>query len=545
MTRAARVAALALLLGAPSAPASASIIVDSSDPRCASLGGPFPPGLDWIDEAAGTALVANFEPGYVVPVDFGVQPPRRIDAGALVDLRVAIGAAACNGVRSPQLDGVVVVSSELALVTTSSCEGVAFVEPLTRSLRDAEVSTPADTPPGTFLYLPAPGASATRAAVSTRMCVSLPPGARDSRGAAIPSGCRAGEPSYYTNFTSGAAVAAGRLFVSTSNLGAGAGTFDPQFLPGTVLVFDLSQDPLAVSPHPTTPALVTSAFNPTHVTSYRTPSGRELLLVGATGALGLVVDDPFTPYREAGGLALTRAAIDVIDPEQLRLVATIPLGLAALSFERLGIDPTGRVALIGSAVARQVFGVDLAPLDALAPDAPFVRLDGQDGPAAAIFDAEHPLVLPHLANGAPPETCPGLVVGVEFGGDGRTAYATDFCDGTITPIAVSLPASTGAPLARNRFRVGEAAPLVAPVGPASLGRAQAPGALRVRSATDGSDRIAALVGSPEGLACTVAAPVPEPGTAALGATATTMLTGIAVQRARRRRRHQPRNGGVK
>ncbi|HSK04700.1 MAG TPA: DNA mismatch repair protein MutS, partial [Kofleriaceae bacterium] len=47
------------------------------------------------------------------------------------------------------------------------------------------------------------------------------------------------------SFTSGAAVAAGRLFVTTANLGAGAGSFDPQFLPGTVLVYDLTDAPLA------------------------------------------------------------------------------------------------------------------------------------------------------------------------------------------------------------------------------------------------------------------------------------------------------------
>src|SRR5690606_31969787 len=219
---------------------------------------------------------------------------------------------------------------------------------------------------------------------------------------------------YYTSFTSGAAVAAGRLFVSSSNLGAGAGTLAPQFLPGTVLVFDLARAPLAVAPHPTTPALFTTGFNPTHVTPYTTPSGRELVLVGVSGALGLRSDDPATPYREAGGVALGEAAIDVIDAEQLRVIATVPLGLAGLAFERLGIDPTGRVALIGSAIARHVYGIDLAVIDALAPDAPFVRLDGIEGPAAAIFDADAPLVLPGLPDGAPAETCPGYVVGVEW-----------------------------------------------------------------------------------------------------------------------------------
>ncbi len=515
------------------APGRAGIIVDSSDPRCTSLAGAFPPGLDWIDAANGVALVTNFEPGFAVPVDFTAQPPANVGPGGLADLRIAIGASACAGSRMPQLDGVTVASPTLALLTVSSCEGVAFVDPATGALQAGVVSTPATVAPGTFPNLPAPGSSADRQALSTRMCVAVPEGMLDSRGDPVASDCGLGAPSYFTSFTSGAAVAAGRLFVSTSNLGAGVGTLDPQFLPGTVLVFDLDAAPLAAAPHPEVPALLTTAFNPTHVTSYTTPSGRALVLVGASGALGLVTDDPRTPFREAGGAALSDAAIDVIDAEQLRVIATIPLGLAGLSFERLGIDPSGRVAMIGSSIARRVVAVDLAPLDDLEIDAPFVRLDGQDGPAAAIFDAAQPLELPALPNGAPPSTCAGFVVGVEFGAAGR-AYATDFCDGTITEIAVATSSGLETPLPTSAFQVRDTIALVAPVGPASLGLPQAPGALRVRAAADGTNQLAVLVGQPEGLACSLSVPVPEPG--APGGVALLTLVTLAVHGARRAHR---------
>lgn len=537
-TRLAAIAFATLLLAA--IPARTAIIVGSSDPRCISCPGQFPPGLDWIDETIGLGIVANSEGMAIVrPVDFTTTPPTPTAQGNPFDLRPAIAAAnGCPEHRYPILDGVTVASPALALVTASTCETVAFLDPLAGTLRNGTVSTPAGFAAGVFPNLPPPGASATRAALSTRMCVALPPGTLDSKGAVVTSDCGVGAPSFYSNFTSGAAVAAGRLFVTSSNLGAGAGTMTPQFLPGTVLVYELADAPLAASPHPGTPVLRTSAFNPTHATAYTTPHGRELVLVGASGALGLVADDPGTPYREAGGVALSPAAIDVIDAAQLRVVATIPLGLAGLAFERLGIDARGRVALVGSALARHVYAVDLAPLDALADDAPYLVLDGEEGrPEAAIFDAEHPLVLPGIANGAPPETCPGFVVGVEFGA-ARDAYATDFCDGTITRIR--LASTTGpAPLPRTRFAVEEATKVTAPVGPASYGLAQALGALRVFGGPDGRTEAAVLVGQPEGLTCRVEVPAPEPAPAALGAAASLALSTLAAHRARRRRRRGP------
>ncbi|HSJ98317.1 MAG TPA: hypothetical protein VLC53_14670, partial [Myxococcota bacterium] len=155
--------------------------------------------------------------------------------------------------------------------------------------------------------------------------------------------------------------------------------------------------------------------------------------------------------------------------------------------------------------------------------------------------AAQPLVLPGLADGSPAETCPGFVVGVEFAAPGR-AYATDFCDGTLTGISVAAAGAGEVPLAPARFALLQTLELVAPVGPASLGLPQAPGALRVRAVAGGPDEAAVLVGEPEGLACAVAVPAPAPAPAALGAAALLALTTLAAHRARRSRRRRS-NGG--
>jgi len=280
-----------------------------------------------------------------------------------------------------------------------------------------------------------------------------------------------------------------------------------------VLVFDLdlTATPPSIGPDPTTPLIFTSGFNPTHVTSYRTPGGRDLVLVTVSGATGLVADDPSTPEREAGGVALTPAAIDVIDAAQRRLIATVPLGLAALSYEELAIDPTGRVAFTGSAIARRLYAVDLAPLDALPtdPSAPVQVLDGSSGPDARIFDAAHPFEVPARPDGAPVATCPGYIVGTAFSAAGDALYATDFCDGTLTLVGVDVSGSPPAPVPgdSSHFQVLRSIPIAAPLDPSSLGLARAPGAVRVRPGIPGVDYhgpdVFFLVGLPEGALCGV------------------------------------------
>jgi hypothetical protein len=484
------------------------------DERCLALPSQFPAGFDFAVSAPGRGLAASFNPGVVVPVDVESVPPRTVASGPLADLRGAIATDACGGFLDPAFDGVVSVASDLALVTASSCEAVAFVDPLSGALRDFSVATPASAAATAWPFSPAPGASDLRVAIATRTCVTVPAGTLDSRNATVaPSPCDPSQPSFYSSFTSGAAVAAGALFVSVSNIGANPGRPDTQFLPGAVLVFDFdpSATPPRVAPSATGSVIFTSGFNPTHATAYRAPSGREFVLVTVSGALGLAPDDAATPEREAGGQALTNAAIDVIDAAQRRVVATIPLGLAAPSFDRLAIDPTGRVAIVGSAVARRLYAVDLAPLDTvtLSPGAAPLVLDGSGGPDAVIFDADTPLELPALPNGAPAATCPGYVVGADFDATGTKVFASDFCDGTLAIVGVDVSGNPPVPVPAvpERFRVLQTLPITAPLTAASLGLSRAPGAVRVRPGRPSVDYhgpdVLFLVSLPEGQLCGV------------------------------------------
>ncbi len=491
--------------------------VDTPDERCLALPSQFPAGFDFAVGASGRGLAASFNPGVVVPVDVESVPPRAVASGPLVDLRGAIAQDACGGFLDPAFDGVVSVASDLALVTASSCEAVAFVDPASGALRDFSVSTPASAAATAWPFSPAPGTSELRVAIPTRTCVTVPAGTLDSRGAPVAPNatgrCDPSQPSYFSSFTSGAAVAAGALFVSVSNIGANPGRPDTQFLPGTVLVFDFDRGatPPRVAPSATGAVLFTSGFNPTQVTAYRSPGGRDFVLVTVSGALGLAPDDPATPEREAGGQPLTNAAIDVIDATERRVVATIPLGLAAPSFDRLAIDPTGRIAIVGSAVARRLYAVDLALLDTLvlAPGAAPLVLDGSSAPDAVIFDAAAPLELPALPNGAPAATCPGYVVGADFDATGTKLFASDFCDGTLAIVGVDVSGNPPVPVPAvpERFRVLQSLPVTAPLTAASLGLSRAPGAVRVRPGRPGVDfhgpDVLFLVSLPEGQLCGV------------------------------------------
>jgi hypothetical protein len=484
--------------------------VDAPDARCLALPSQFPAGFDFATDAPGRVVAASFAPGVVVPADVESVPPRATTNGPFADLRTAIAADACRGFLDPAFDGVFAAAPDLALVTASTCEAVAFTDARSGALRDLTVATPAGVGATTWPFLPAPGTEAPLAAVSTRTCLVPPEGAVDSRGVAVPLGCDASRPSFFSSFTSGAAVAGGALFVSTSNLGANAGRPDTQFLPGTVLVFDfdLAATPPRVAPAATA-ALFTTGFNPTHATAHRTRSGRAFVLVTVSGALGLVPDDPTTPEREAGGAALTPAAVDVIEVASRRLVATIPLGLAAASFDRIAIDPSGRIAVLGASNRRWLYAIDLAPLDALAapaPGAPPLVLDGSTGPNAVIFDANAPLVLPSRPDGAPAATCAGYVVGADFDANGTKVFATDFCDGTLGVVGVDVPGAP-APFPPSRFRVLDSLVLTAPLGATSVGLARAPGAIRVRRGRPGVDYrgpdVLFTTGIPEGQLCGV------------------------------------------
>lgn len=524
----ARIAACALLAacgggggGGSGASGGAPVIeVASADSRCAPLPGPFPAGLDLVPGVPGKAVVANFTPPSLLPFDLGPEPPAISAPGSVPVIPPDSDGDGCEEpgfppcpITTPQPDGVLTVSASLALVTASAYEEVIFVSPASGQLVTGTVGTPAGFAPRQYLYLPPPGSAAPRTAVSTTGCVPVVPGMTDSRGdpLAVPpvAWCLPGVSSFRPTFTSGAAVAAGRLFVSMSNLADNSVPQSAQYLPGVVLVydFDISSGAPVVAPHATTPVLLTSGFNPTHVTAYRTPSGRDLILVTNSGAIGRRTDDPATPAIEAGGIALSPASIDVIDATTLRLLATVPLGAVGLAADRLAIDPTGRVALAGSAIGRALYGIDLAPLDTLpaAPPAPLV-LDGSSGPDARIFYAGFPFIIPARPDGPAAVTCNGFVVSADWNTAATRLYATEFCDGTLVTIAADLSGSpTLDALRGGRFSFLSLDHVLAPVSASSVGEPRAPGSLRVRSGQPGIDYtgpdVFLLAGSPEGLLC--------------------------------------------
>ena len=301
------------------------ISVSTPDERCLALPGNFPPAFTFLSSSQ--AAVLNFQPPALIPVALNQGLPTVLASGG-VNLGAAGQEACPTTPLTPQLDGLLLLDSSLALLSASGCEGILFVDPRDGSPQEVRLVTPPSVGALDYPEWPAPGSEEIRRALSTFACLR-PPTTVDSRGDAISlSLCDAGV-SFFSGFTAGVAVAADRLFVVVSNLAGGAGSDDPQFLPGAVLVFewDRSVDPPTVTPDTSTPVIFTSGFNPTEVRRMVAGSGRELLLVVGSGAVGLQVDDSNTPAIEGGGVAKTDAFIDVIDAANQRLVATIPMGL--------------------------------------------------------------------------------------------------------------------------------------------------------------------------------------------------------------------------
>ncbi len=501
--------------GGGSGGAGAVIRIEAPDARCAALPARFPPGFAFVPGIPGRAVAAALGiTQTLMPFDVESVPPEIPDGVAILGIPldsdgdgVPEGGAPGSPALVPILDDVFAVDPDLGFATASGYEEVIFFRPATGELLPVEVEVPASVPAGDRPRLPPPGTSALRTALSTFACVRVPPDALDSRGDPVAESvgpCDPETPSFRTSFTSGVALAADHLFVSTSNLRVGRNRADPQFLPGSVLVFELDRDadPPRVRPHPTTPIILSSGFNPTHVTAYRA-GDREFVLVNVTGTLGIAEDDPDTKPVEGAGIPLSEAAIDVIDATTLARVATIPLGLAGLAFDAPAIDPSGRVALIGSAADRVLYGVDLGALAALPPPPAPPQVLGRD--EAVIFDADAPFRIPGLARGAPPESCPGETLGVAFDHRGERVYVGDYCDGTLASIAFDGSGRPDTVALRERFLLLDVQPLVAPLRADTLGLPRGLGRIAVRPGVPGVDfqgpEVFFLVAQEEGLLC--------------------------------------------
>lgn len=471
----------------------------------------FPPALDWLPGRPGFAVSASVEPSAVQLLDARGEAPLRVPGVptlVLPDDSDGDGLPeGVGGLSSPVIDDVVVVppalvAAGLGLITASGYEEVIWFEPERGVLAPIEVSVDAGFAPGDFRGLPAPGTSALRTAVSSAICIKpLAPidstGVDYSVGAPPGAFCDAAVPgSFYARFTSGATLAAGRLFVSLSNLGSAIPPESPRYLPGAVGVYDvdLASDPPRVSPSPLAPFLETEHFNPTQVTRVEA-GGRELVLVTASGAIGIELDDPGTPQVEQGTLALTQAAVEVIDPESLETLGSLPLGLAAATFDRLAVDPSGRVALLGSALARELYAIDLAGL----------ALDPPDLSGAVVFDVAAPLVFPALPGGPSLDACAPLVGGLAWNDAGDRLFASERCDGSLSEFAFAPIEDADGHLAPESFTWLGTRPLTAPLRADTLGEQRDPGRLRIRSGRPGVDYAGPdalfLSSQPDGQAC--------------------------------------------
>jgi hypothetical protein len=430
-------------------------------PDCIRFAGGFPSGFTLLPGADNEAAVVQFVPTAVLGLDLDAEPPRLL-ADEAIPAFPELGCSRCGGLLrvdsdsdgepdacrsdelgfsclSPAAGSVFGINNTLVLLSTSSYEQILFVNPQGGGLRTVELETPALSAlfdPEDWPFWPAVGEIVERSGLSTRACVYAN-GLSDSLGDPIGSNqfCDDSRNGFVTRFTAGGALVGDRLFVATSNLLRSSRT---QFAPGTVLIFefDTAFDPPRARPDSDASVLLTTGFNPTTVTPYTTPNGRDLALVGVSGAIAL---------GTGPDLVRTDSAIDVIDAVTRELIATIPLGRAGLGFTGLSVDPTGRIALIGAATGRALFGIDLAALDD-----PSLGFGGEPLPIvldgsmpgfrdARLYDAESPFQLPKRANGPPDSQCT-TQISVALSSDANFGVATNFCDGTVTVLSLQLPA---------------------------------------------------------------------------------------------------------
>jgi len=483
------------------------------DPRCTPVAGSLPSGLSGIPGVGDRMALVQLQPPALVLFDLDGERPRVLGSAGVPADSDGDGYEDSDRSRqlgffpfTPLMGSVEAVAPDLALISASNYEQVLFADPSLPALRVAQVENPLDAPgfeAPDYPFLPQDGLPAPRTAISTRTCI-YPAATTDSGGTAIAKDarCDPSEPrSFFTTLTAGKTVAAGRLFVATSNLrSSGLATF----YPGTVLVYALEAPAgaLRVQPDEETPVLFTSDFNPTGVARHVNAAGRELVLVTNTGAIGA---------GTGSGNLRTQASVDVIDAASLRLVANVPLGVAGPSFDRLAIDPSGRIGLLGASSRRELYAIDLGALDderLFEGDGAPVLLDGLTPgfPDARIFDAGHPLVLPDRADGAPPAQCEGFTHAA-VDAAGREIFATDFCDGTLARVRVDLSGPPPVPVPADRFQAFRFDAHFAPLTGPSLGLVRGPSLVRVRSGMPGVDYggpdVFVLLGLPDAQLCGV------------------------------------------
>lgn len=506
-------------------------IVRSSTPDCLPFAGSFPPGFATLPGADTQAAVVQFSPPAVLGLNLGTEPPSLLASGAIPTFPL-VPCSECGGNPAADSDGDGVadrcasdalgflcqsaIAGSLSAVTprfswlsSSGYEQLIAVDPQTGERRDLILETPPAGPtfdPADWPFWPVPGAGVSRTGLSTRVCVYTD--GPDSLGDPIGANrfCDAGRDGFVTGFTAGSVATANHLFVATSNL---LRSSEARFAPGTVLVFEFDRtvSPPVLRPDPDRSVILASGFNTTAVAAVTTPLGRELVLVGVSGAVALGV---------GSDLVRSESAVDVIDATTRELIATIPLGRAGLGDGGIAIDPSGRLALFGSLTDRVLFGIDLAALDdpalgSTGPGAPAlpVVLDGSTAgfPDARVYTADAPLRLPKRVDGPSPSQCSTLT-SVAIARDTARGVATDFCDGTVSVLDIQLPADRTTPLIpAAAVSVARFENVAAPILAGSTGQMRAIDRIAIRPGRPGIDYtgpdVYFTVGLEEGAVCGV------------------------------------------
>jgi hypothetical protein len=498
-------------------------------PDCIRFAGGFPSGFSLLPGAGNEAAVVQFIPTVVLGLNLDFEPPVLLADSAIPEFPEIV-CDRCGGLLrvdsdsdgepdtcrsdelgfsclSPIAGSLYGVDDSLVALSTSSYEQILFIDPRDGGLRPIDIELPAVSAsfdPADWPFWPAVGSSVERSGLSTRVCVYADD-LMDSLGDPIGPNdfCDDTRNGFVTRFTAGSALAGDRLFVATSNLLRSSRT---QFAPGTVLIFefDTNFDPPRARPDPMASVLITTGFNPTSITPYTTPSGRELVLVGVSGAIAL---------GSGSDLVRTDSAIDVIDATSLELIATIPLGFAGLGFGGVSIDPTHRVGLIGAATRRALFGIDLAALDdptlGFGPEPLPIVLDGSTPGFrdARLYDADSPLLLPKRANGPPDSQCT-TQTSVAMSSNSSFGATSDFCDGTVTVLTIAPPPLRTTPLDTAAVvTIDRLEAVAAPLVDDATGRIRAIGGVVVRPGTPGVDfagpDVYFTAGLPEGAVCGV------------------------------------------
>jgi hypothetical protein len=284
--------------------------------------------------------------------------------------------------------------------------------------------------------------------------------------------------SFQTDYTSGVTRVGDRLVVVSSNFFSEG--LNPVNDPGTLLFFDIDESQPGEIGVSFAGYLITSDFNPSAVTAL--PNG--LVAVTNSGVIRLTTP----PSATSGG------SVDIVDPQAQALLTSIPLGLAGPAYRELAWESTGSVALLGSAVFRQLYAFDLRGLDSLPDpgiDETRQRTSCNDGGGAGLPCAGHrvlrgvpnPIPIPPSPQGAP--TSEGFVPEVRFGASDDFAVATAADDGLLVLLPFDPRSVDGPhPLLDSRFGPVETFQ-VTPSVELSGGQDRSPGPMDLRASPGG------------------------------------------------------------